>query len=349
MDRGRNLTLRPRFFYALARGPGRCYIARWHAHFDQARLGSTGLTAGPHGKSGSGTILMIMNDLTSLRLSDLTERDWKVTNRLGAYASSSISLMNTRRSHGLLVAPITRGAQRLVLLSRVEECLKAPGRNIELACNQYPETVFPRGDQFLRGFDAESTPAWTYSGDGWTLEKRLHLLPDQNTVLLTWSLVEARVPFEFSIRPLFALRPTRNLTYQWNGRLSAEKRTRQDYRLPATASTPEVFFSSDGLFDPKGCWYYNTIYRGTDEGENGGLEDLWSPGLVQWTLSAGDAAHFVCSTEPVTLPGALAAFKTPAQRQVEVHVADIVRPAAKSDPDSPVNEPARTRGNATTR
>jgi predicted glycogen debranching enzyme len=275
---------------------------------------------------------MNMNDLTSLRLSDLTELDWKVANRLGAYAASTVASMNTRRTHGLLVAPITRGAQRIVLLSRVEECLRAPGKSVELACNEYPDATFPRGDQFLRAFDESPAPTWTYAGDGWTLEKRLHLLDDRNTVILSYRLLEAPSPMEFHVRPLFAFRPTRDLMYQWNGRLNAEKRTRQDYRIPATHRTPEVFFSSDGSFDPKCCWYYNTIYRAADEAHPAGLEDLWSPGFVRWTLSAGQSGHFTCSTDPVQLPAALAALQGPARKAAEAPVEFSVAPVPPAAP-----------------
>jgi predicted glycogen debranching enzyme len=288
-----------------------------------------------------GLTTMNLTDLTSLRLSDLTERDWKISNRLGAYASSSLACMNTRRSHGLLVAPISRGAQRLVLLSRVEESLRAPGRTVDLACNEYPGTTFPRGDQFLRGFSDEPSPTWTYAGDGWTLEKRLHLLDDQNTVILSYRLLESKTPFEFTARPLYALRPQRDLMYQWNGRLSAEKRTRQDYRIPATHRTPELFFTSDGAFDPKACWYYNTIYRGTPDAaanDAPGLEDLWSPGQLSWTLAPGASAHFACSTDPLSLPSALAALRAPAEKIVTAQVSDLVRaavPVARPAADAP--------------
>jgi predicted glycogen debranching enzyme len=289
---------------------------------------------------------MELSDLSSVRLGDLTEQGWKVTNRLGAYAASTVASMNTRRSHGLLVAPITRGAQRMVLLSRVEESLRAPGRCVELACNEYPGTTYPRGDQFLRGFSDEPSPVWTYGGDGWVLEKRVQLLGDRNTVVVSYKMVETGVPFEFAVRPLFALRPQRELTYQWQGRLAAEKRTRQAYRIPATHRTPEVFFASDGAFDPKGCWYYNTIYRGSAEGENGGLEDLWSPGLVKWTLRTGGVAHFVCSTEPVTVAGGLEALKGPVEKKVVAQVSDLVRNVGGRAMETAKLDPASRLGRA---
>jgi predicted glycogen debranching enzyme len=267
-----------------------------------------------------------MKDLTSLRLSDLSDHEWKLTNRLGAYSSSTVAAMNTRRSHGLLVAPIARGAQRLVFLSRAEESLRAPNKHIDLACNEYPGTTFPRGDQFLRSFSEDSaSPAWTYAGDGWSLAKSIHLLDDQNTVILSYTLTQAAAPMEFSLRPLFALRPQRDLAFQWHGHLAPEKRTLHDYRIPATHQSPEAFFSSDGSFDPKGCWYYSTLYRGQPGVEDGGLEDLWSPGLVNWTLSPNQSAHFVCSTDPVCTHDALESLHAPAKRTVTAQVSDLVR------------------------
>lgn len=252
---------------------------------------------------------MLMSDFVPTRLSDLIQRDWKMSNRLGGYASSTVAGMNTCRSHGLLVAPMTHGARRMVLLSRVEESLRGLGKHVDLGCNEYPGTTFPRGDQFLQEFGDSPAPVWTYGGEGWVLEKRLRLLQGRNAVVLSYRLMEARMPMELTIRPLFALRAQRELMYQWNGHLSPEKRTRQDYRIPATHRTPEVFFSSDGAFDPKGCWYYSTVYRGNNQGEGAGMEDLWCAGLIHWTLVPGGAAHFISSTDPMTTPEALRALR----------------------------------------
>ncbi|MBI3318242.1 MAG: glycogen debranching enzyme N-terminal domain-containing protein, partial [Candidatus Omnitrophica bacterium] len=51
----------------------------------------------------------------------LVAREWIVTNGLGGYASSTVIGMNTRRTHGLLVAATHPPVGRAVLLSKVEE------------------------------------------------------------------------------------------------------------------------------------------------------------------------------------------------------------------------------------
>src|SRR3954470_155230 len=80
-------------------------------------------------------------------------REWLETNGLGGFASSSITGLNTRRYHGLLVAATRPPVGRLVLLSKLEETLVIDGRRFELSANQYPEgVVHPQGHKYLRRF-----------------------------------------------------------------------------------------------------------------------------------------------------------------------------------------------------
>ena len=57
-------------------------------------------------------------------LSDLDEairREWLVTNGIGGYASSTVSGINTRKYHGLLVAAFNPPIDRWVLLTKLDE------------------------------------------------------------------------------------------------------------------------------------------------------------------------------------------------------------------------------------
>src|SRR2546425_10398746 len=118
-------------------------------------------------------------DLSALRLDGMIDREWLAANGNGAFASSTLCGLNTRKYHGLLVAAMAPPVRRLVLLSRVEETIHARGWPYALACNEYPGTIHPTGYQLLRGFAPEPFPRWIYQGDsergGWTIEKRLPL------------------------------------------------------------------------------------------------------------------------------------------------------------------------------
>ena len=47
------------------------------------------------------------------------KRDWVITNGIGGYCSQSALGCNTRKYHGLLVAPLTPPARRFLVLSKV--------------------------------------------------------------------------------------------------------------------------------------------------------------------------------------------------------------------------------------
>lgn len=232
-------------------------------------------------------------------------REWLAVNHLGGYASSTPIGLNTRKYHGLLVASMLPPVRRMVILSRVEETVRRDGWPYELACSEYPDTIHPEGHHLLQAFDAQPYPRWAYQGDGWTLQKELRLLHAHNTVCLTYTLLASEKPIELELRPLFALRIVHELMYQWNGQLEAQSAGKNQYRIPPTSHTPEVFFAHDGEFDAQGHWYLNTIYRREQERGYGGLEDLWMPGTARWTIPPGQSIHFVCSTEPIDLPRVL--------------------------------------------
>ncbi|MGH7215401.1 MAG: glycogen debranching enzyme N-terminal domain-containing protein, partial [Tepidisphaeraceae bacterium] len=235
-------------------------------------------------------------------LDELASREWLATNGIGGFASSSVPLLNTRKYHGLLVAAMLPPVRRMVLLARMEETVSVDGWAAKLDVNEYPGTVFPQGHQLLAAFSHEPFPRWAYQGHGWTIEKGLRLLRGENTVLITYTLLHGDKPVTLELRPLFALRGIHELSYQWNGRLDTETRSKRHHRIPPTSRTPEVFFAhDDGTFQNQGYWYLNAIHRREQERGYGGLEDLWSPGAVRATLSPGGCVRFVCSAEPIDM------------------------------------------------
>src|SRR5437588_3009554 len=111
--------------------------------------------------------------LQGLELDQLIEREWLVANGIGSFACSTVTTLNTRRYHGLLVAAMTPPVRRMVLLSRVEETIWCDGQRYDLACNEYPGVIYPQGHHHLRAFNADPFPRWAYQGDVGTVEKHM--------------------------------------------------------------------------------------------------------------------------------------------------------------------------------
>src|ERR1700733_11938405 len=78
--------------------------------------------------------------------------EWLETNGTGAFAMGTVSGVNTRRYHGLLVASPQPDAGRFVLLSRLEEDAELDGAAFALGACQYPGIVALRGFERLDEF-----------------------------------------------------------------------------------------------------------------------------------------------------------------------------------------------------
>jgi predicted glycogen debranching enzyme len=100
-----------------------------------------------------------------------TQREWLETNGIGAFASSTIAGLNTRRYHGLLTAATKPPVGRLVLLSKLEETLVIEERRYDLSSNQYPGVIHPQGHQYVKRFRLDPFPVFTYEVEGVEIEK----------------------------------------------------------------------------------------------------------------------------------------------------------------------------------
>ncbi|HMO26398.1 MAG TPA: glycogen debranching enzyme N-terminal domain-containing protein, partial [Tepidisphaeraceae bacterium] len=250
-------------------------------------------------------------DLAGVELPELIEHEWLVSNGLGGYASGTVCGLNTRKYHGLLVAAMSPPVRRMVLLSRVEETLFVRGQRHALSCAEYPGTINPCGHTLLQKFSADPHPRWAWQGDGWTLIRWLRLMPGRNAAVLSYCLLGCEQSAELAIRPMLALRSIHELSYQWNGKLRASRMGKtRTWRVSATCRTPEVFLSADTDFDVQPMWYLSHIYRREIERGYPGLEDLWTPGQFAWTLRPGQFVHFVCATDPISVPEALGEIET---------------------------------------
>ena len=68
-------------------------------------------------------------------LKEALNREWILANGTGGFCSTTIIGANTRRYHGLLVAPLVPPAQRHVLVSKVDESIEINGNTYNLYTN----------------------------------------------------------------------------------------------------------------------------------------------------------------------------------------------------------------------
>ncbi len=250
-----------------------------------------------------------------------TGLEWLETNGLGGWAGTTVSGAHSRRYHGLLVAA-TQGqspAERVVLLSRLDETLHVEGASFDLGCNQFPGIVSPRGFEYLTAFRKDLFPVFDYEAGGVKLRKTVAAVDGENTTLVLYEVVEAPGPFILSLRPFLAARDQHVLSSA-NDAVSQEAPFVDGVlHLRPYPEVPELFVAVPGAdFRPNPQWWYRFEYELDRRHGRDFQEDLWTPGLFGLELAPGDRLGIVISTRNPAGRDALALFEKEKKRREKI-------------------------------
>ncbi len=101
------------------------------------------------------------------------QREMLSTDRIGGYMSTTIVCCNTRRYHGLMVAPIDDSDRTYVLLSSLDETIVQHDQTFNLALHRFKGVYEPRGHKYITDFKYTPTPTITYRVGGVILRKEM--------------------------------------------------------------------------------------------------------------------------------------------------------------------------------
>jgi predicted glycogen debranching enzyme len=240
----------------------------------------------------------------------LLTREWLVTNGLGGYASGTVAGIATRRYHGLLIAAQPAPLGRQMLLSHLSERIRlANGTLVKLSGEQPdPDDQHLYGADYLAEFRLElGLPVWRYELAGATIEKRIVMPHEQNTVYVIYRLLEGQ-PLRLKLLP-----SVHNRSHD----APVSTPLPGDFRLTESNSRYELSTSPDlptlrmQMQGPRQAF---TVERKTLQEmlypveESRGYErsgTLWSPGYFRVDLSQQQASVLVASTEPWDVIAAL--------------------------------------------
>lgn len=211
----------------------------------------------------------------------------------GGFASSTAIGLNTRKYHGLLIAPISGGQNRHVMLSKMEETAKIGGAEYPLSTNTYPGVVYPEGFRHLVGFSFADHPLFTYSLGSARLEKSVRVLHGKNAVVVSYRLAAGREA-ELRVRPLLAPRPMHSdpSLCEPAGQFESD---RHGFSISKPASMRVCAYGATFTSSPEK--YRNMEYRVEQERGYPYSETLCSPGYFSAQLEKGDELHIVSSLE----------------------------------------------------
>ncbi len=136
-----------------------------------------------------------------LNLEEGLKKEWLITNGIGGFCSSTIIGANTRRYHGLLIAPLDPPAQRYLILSKLDESIQINDNNIPLYTNVCKNFI-SNGYKYQTYFSKEYFPKFEYNVGGIKIEKTICMEYKKNTVCVHYHIENSKSEIKFKMAPI---------------------------------------------------------------------------------------------------------------------------------------------------
>jgi predicted glycogen debranching enzyme len=234
----------------------------------------------------------------------LVDREWLVTNGLGGYASGTVSGAITRRYHGLLIAALPAPLGRVVMWNHVSEFLRFGDDDfVSLGAEERAGGQLDlKGADCLREFRLEDgLPVWTYHVRDLVLEKRVILPHLQNTVHVSYRILQGPARPRLELRPAFHFRHHETAVNE--GMTAPYKLTSAKGRYEVSDPNSKLprlrmrLYDCEASFTIQETNIHQVIYRMEQSRGYAHEGNLWSPGFFHVDLSKHETATLVASTE----------------------------------------------------
>lgn len=235
-----------------------------------------------------------------LTLNDAISREWIITNGIGGYSSSTIFGINTRKYHGLLVAPLTPPARRHVILSKLDEGIEIDNQKYNLYSNMCKNYI-SEGFKYQTEFEKEYIPMFTYKLKDITIKKLVCMEYGKNTVCILYKIDNQGKSFKFTLSPVMNFRDFHTMTtnHEFNIKQKInEKKVKVE--IDNNSNNPVYMHMSEGEY----IEHYNDTFRNMyyiEEEKRGFFpeENLVVPGRYEIEIpeESQKELEFVCSLE----------------------------------------------------
>lgn len=239
------------------------------------------------------------------------------SNKSGAYASNTIIDCNTRKFHGLLIAPQPNLSGLHVLISSLDASIIHNDNMFNLGIHKFPEKYHPKGHKYLEDFTADPIPKLTFRIGGVLLTKEKLLVEHESRTLVRYTLEEAPSPIILRLTPFLAFRNVFELN-KANDRVNKDyKEIHQGIKLRLYDEYTDLYMqlSKETNFKAVPDWYYNVEYPVDQERGEPYQEDLYTPGYFEVELKKGESIIFTGGTDETKTANLLRMFNTQTRRR----------------------------------
>ena len=228
------------------------------------------------------------------------KRDWVITNGIGGYCSQSALGCNTRKYHGLLVAPLTPPARRFVVLSKVDESIETDGKQYNLYTNIANGDI-SEGYEYLTDFKKEYIPIFTYKVAGITIKKFICMQYGRNTVVVLYRVINHDKETRLTLAPIVNFRDfhTTSTDHHFNA-VQTHFSTKVKVILDNNSENPIYMYCSEGKYLRHiNDEFINMYYPREEERGFTAEENHYVPGVYNINIAPNEKKDitFVCSLD----------------------------------------------------
>ena len=192
-----------------------------------------------------------------INLENGLKREWLITNGMGGFASSTIIGANTRRYHGLLIAPLMPPAQRYLILSKVDESIQIENEKYDLYTN-VGENYISQGYKFQESFEKDIFPTFKYNVAGVNIEKTICMEYGKEVVGICYKIKNINKHSLLTLAPIVNFRDFHSMSTNYEFNIKQQiNNTKVKIIVDENQENPIYMYVSDGKYTE----YKNNIFK----------------------------------------------------------------------------------------
>ena len=235
-----------------------------------------------------------------INLENGLQKEWIITNGIGGYASSTIIGANTRRYHGLLVAPLNPPARRTLILSKLDESVEIEEKKYNLFTNVGKQYISD-GYKYIESFTKDILPIFKYQVGDISISKIICMVHEKNIVQVFYKIKNGKSKSKLTLAPILNLRDTRNMNTNYEYYLEQfDQKGKIKVVINNIVDTPIYMKISDGKYiEHKNDIFRNMFYIEEEKRGFYAEENLVVPGRFEIEIDANEEKEisFICSLE----------------------------------------------------
>ena len=235
-----------------------------------------------------------------LSLENGLKKEWLITNGIGGYSSSTIIGVNTRKYHGLLIAPLMPPGDRQVILSKLDESIVIGEKEYNLytnMCKNYISDGYKNQIEFQKEF----VPIFTYEVEGIIIKKYICMDYGKNTVAVYYNIKNTDKKVKMKLAPVVNFRGfhTTNNEDKIDVNQQIDK-NKVKLIIDKNSQYPVYMFLKEGKYiEHQDDMFYDMYYIEEEKRGQGPLENHAVPGVYEVDIEPNKEKSFtfVCSLE----------------------------------------------------